>query len=296
MSFKKMVFGEIIVLSAILFFAGCTPEKAGALLTAIKSFESKSLQAIGVYEQLFKDYSKQERETNDHIFEQSSAAIIKYGLGAVTVDDMISVLSLRQDAQADRTIEKEFYEIKAVYISLRNAYESLPKGRILGAKYVGCGQDVIAKATNQLINFSINVSTDPLYPIALRKKVAYYKKLVANNKKKEARLVFNEIAATIVKYDEKHEEAIKLTLAAVEDGIKVHQLLGKYSDISVSDILGVVQFGLNFLGTLQGVNVTEATAKLADIQKELGEKEYWQRIESTPIAKIENCIIKSIDK
>ncbi|MCP3667218.1 MAG: hypothetical protein GY696_32780 [Gammaproteobacteria bacterium] len=295
MNFKKVVFICVLTVSAGLVLSGCTPEKAEALVTAVKSFESKSLQAIVAYEKLFKNYRKLERETNDQIFDQSSSAITTHGKQAVTVDSMISALSHRNDIQGDRSIEREFHDIKIVYASLRNTYESLPKGSILGAEYVGCGQDIVAKATSQLINFSVDINTNPLYPISLRQNVAKYKILVASEQPKDARLVFNEISTAISNYDEKHEEALKLTLAAVEDGIKVHQLLGKYSDVSISDILGVVQYGLDFLGTLNGIDVADATAKLTSIQKELGSKDYWKRIESIPVADIGNCKPESTD-
>jgi len=294
MKVKKVSFVVVVAIIATLSLSGCTPEKAEALLTAIKSFESKSQQAIGAYEKLFKEYRKLERETNDQIFEQH-VVVIEEGQGSsVNVDRIVSELSLREANKGDKTIEKEFYDIKAVYASLRSAYESLPKGSILGTEYVNCGKDVVAKATSQLVNFSMDVEEDPLYPISLRPKVAKYKYLVKNKKKKEARILFNEIVVIINQYDAQHENALKLTLAAVEDGKKVHQLLGKYGEVSVSDILGVVQFGFDFLGTLKGIDVAGATAKLQSIQTELGGKNYWKRIEAMPIEDIGNCKMESI--
>ncbi len=289
----KSSFLVLALVTATIFLSGCTPEKAESLVTAVKSFESKSLQAIDAYEKMFKTYRIIDRETNDQLFEQTVAVIKKGTPSSVNIDSMVEALSLRKANKGDSTIEKEFYDIKVVYTLLRNAYESLPKGSILGAEYVSCGQDVVAKATSQLVNFSMDIQKDPLYPISLRQKVGKYKYLVKNNKDKEARLVFNEIATAINNYDTQHENAIKLTLAAVEDGKKVHQLLGKYGEVSISEILGVVQFGLDFLRTLKGIDVEDATAKLQSVQKELGDKEYWKRIETMPIAEVGNCKIET---
>ena len=294
MKVKKHVFVAVIAAMVTLSLSGCTPEKAEALLTVIKSFESKSLEAIGAYEQLFKDYRKLERETNDQVFEQNVAAIERGDAQAVTVDSMISALSLREEKKGDRTIERNFYDIKVVYISLRTAYESLPEGSVLGTEYVSCGRDIVAKATSQLVNFSMDIEKQPLYPLSLHQKVTKYKRLVKDKKEKEARLLLNEISANIKQYDTQHENALKLTLAAVEDGLKVHQLLGKYGEVSISDILDVVQFGLDFIGTLKGVDVTYVTTKLQSIQTDLGDKDYWMRIKSMPIAEIGNCNNKSV--
>ncbi len=292
MSKKTLILGLALIM-ALLPLTGCTPEKAEALLTAIKSFESRSLQALDAYEQLFKDYHKLTKESNDEIFQQTAAAIREHGAEVVTVDGMISTLSPREAKAGDRAVEREFYDIKTVYISLRNTYESLPQGSLLGAEYVSCGQDVVAKATNQLVNFATNIEENPLYPFSLRQQVGEYKNLVKNNKNDEARLVFNQIAEAIVRYDEQHEKALKLTLAAVEDGRRVHQLLGSYSDVSVAEILGVIQFGLDFLATLDDVDVKNISAKLASIKTEMSLTPYWQRIESIPITKFENCDVVS---
>ncbi|PSW05651.1 hypothetical protein [Photobacterium lipolyticum] len=282
----SLIFTPLIIL---LLMTGCSTEKAEALVTAVKSFESKSLQAIDSYEQLFKDYIKQERETDDELFTQTSDSIIKNGKPSVTKDTMVASISIRENSKNDNTIENEFYDIKLIYALLRNSYESLPQGNLLGAEYVACGQDIVAKATSQLVNFSVTLNKKPLYPLSINQKVADYKNLVANKKDTEARLLFNEISTAIKAYDEKHEQTIKLTLAAVEDGRNLHTLLGNYSSASVSDILAVVQFGLDFLGTLNGIDVNHATSKLESIQKELGDKEYWKRIEKISISNIEQC-------
>ncbi len=293
MKMKKLSFVIVIAVIATLSLSGCSPEKAEALLTAIKSFESKSLQAIDAYEQLFKEYRKLERETNDQLFEQSVATIKGGAASSVNVDSMISALSLREANKGDKPIEKEFYNIKVVYTSLRSAYESIPNGSMLGAGYVSCGRDVVAKAVSQLVNFSMDVEEGPLYPISLRQKVAKYKNLVKTKRETEARILFDEMATSIKQYDAQHENALKLTLAAVEDGTKVHQLLQKYDDVSISDILGVVQFGLDFLGTLNGVNVADVTAELQSIQFELGGSDYWTRIAMMPIEDFGNCRIET---
>jgi len=68
----KSSFLVLVMLAAIIFLSGCTPEKAEALLTVVKSFEYKSLQAIDAYEKMFKNYRKIDRETNDQLFEQYS--------------------------------------------------------------------------------------------------------------------------------------------------------------------------------------------------------------------------------
>ena len=160
----------VVILACSFFFSisGCTPEKAQALLTSIKSFESRSIQALNTYEQLFKEYRTLKQDTKNEVFEKTGAAIRKHGKDAVTLDGLAEDLSNIKRKEQYSSIEKEFYEIKAVYAAIHSAYSSLPQGSMLAASYVSCGQEIVAKATNQLINFAVNINESPLYPMALR--------------------------------------------------------------------------------------------------------------------------------
>lgn len=285
-----------LALSMFFLMSGCTPEKAQALLTAIKSFESKSIQAINSFEQLFKDYRTLKQDTKDEVFDKSSKAVIKHGPEAVTFDDIAANLSNIKQKEQYSGIEKEFYEIKVVYAAIKSAYSSLPQGSMLGANYVSCGQEIIAKATNQLVNFAVGINKSPLYPMALRKEVSTYKFLASQNKIGDSKLVFNEIAVAFNRYDEKHEEAIKLTLSAVEEGRKVHNLLKDYNTVSVSKIMEVLNFGFSFFNSLEGIDLAEAITQLEAIQKEMDSSDEWERVKEIPISKIIDCALETKNK
>lgn len=285
-----------MTMGMVPLMSGCTPEKAQALLTAIKSFESKSIQAINKYEHLFKAYRTLKKGTKDELFDQSSKAVQTHGIGAVSFDQIAANLSNIKQKEQYIGIEKEFYEIKAVYAAIRSAYASLPQGSMLGTDYVACGQNIVATATNQLTNFAININRSPLYPMALRKEVANYKFLAANNKISDSRLVFNEIAVAFAQYDKQHEEAIKLTLAAVEEGRKVYTLLADYNTVTVSQIMGVIHFGFSFFNSLDGIDLAEAMTQLEAVQKELDASAEWHRIKEIPLSNVIECALETKNK
>ncbi len=291
--FVKIVLTGIVLVWVVLM-SGCTPEKAQALLTTIKSFESKSIQAINSYEQLFKEYRTLKKKSKEEIFTQTSQAILMPGgANSVTVERLAEKLSSIKEKNQLADLQKEFYEIKSVYSAIRSAYASLPQGSMLGAQYVSCGQNIVAKATNQLVNFAMNINDSPLYPMALKEEVAKYRALVKAKKENESKIVFNEIAVAFSQYDEKHEDALKLTLIAVEEGRRVHDLLADYNTITVSQIISVLNFSFSFINSLEGIDVSDVITEMETIQKEMDASEEWKRIKEIPLTEVVKCALET---
>ena len=225
-----------------LGISGCSPEKAEALLTSIKAFESKSLLALNQYELLLRESDDGIPTTMNDAFIETVGAIESGNASFVNLNKILEYFSDRKKNQSDSQIAKQIAEIRVVYSSIRESYESLPQGSILGASYVPCGLNVVARATGQLINFADFLDQSPLYPNYLRQHVSEYKILVRDGNYPEARAKLEGIAQNIRIYDEKHNQTIRLTLAAVQEGRNVYELLESYNQVSVADILGVVQY------------------------------------------------------
>ena len=274
----------------ILFgISGCSPEKAEALLTSIKAFESKSLLALDQYELLLRESDDGIPKTMNDAFSRTVDAIENGNLDAVNLNSILPYFSTRTNNQSDSKIAREIAQIRVVYSSIRESYESLPQGSILGARYVPCGLNVVARATGQLINFADILDKSPLYPDYIRLQISEYKILVQNGDLRAAREQLEVIAQNIKIYDEKHNQTIRLTLAAVEDGRNVYELLESYNQVSVTDILGIVQFGLDFLGSVRDVDVSRAVSRLESIEAEFGDDGYWQRVREISITDLTSC-------
>ncbi|MBE9030150.1 hypothetical protein IQ266_10455 [filamentous cyanobacterium LEGE 11480] len=292
---RNKVSSVIFLLLITLPVLGCTRGKANALVLAARSFEVNSLQTINAYDQLFREYKSLKRDTEDEVFRKSSSAIRESATNEKTSDlkkRLIQALSNRAYEMKAGEFEKEFDDIRLVYTSIRDTYSSLPDGSILGARYVVCGRGVVAKATNQLINFAKRLDSRPLYPLSLQKKVAEYKNAVVQDKEAEARLLFKDIAASIASYDKKHEELMQLTVIAVEDGARLYELLENYNSVSASEILSLVQENLSFIGSLQGLDTGAAKLRLENIERKFESERYWQRIKDKPIIELSKCDVK----
>lgn len=236
----------VCLIVSLPLIVGCTPEKAEAVLTAIKAFESSSNQALTAYENLFKEYRALKRETQDDLFVQVYAATNKHGVKSVTFDQAVANVGQLDSAKAGGQIENEFRQLRAAYSMLTNAYESLPQGSLTGAQHVSCGQKAVAKLTRQLVNFSSDINKSPLYPAFLRQDFAEFKALAIQGaaQKDAARSKFDTFYFGLTEYEKRHHDAINKTLAAVEQGKRLNQLLVQYDVVTVANILAVIQYRL----------------------------------------------------
>ncbi|TJZ67450.1 hypothetical protein [Chitiniphilus eburneus] len=279
----------ICLLALALPLAACTPEKAEALVAAVKAFEAKSNEALDAYEALFQDYGEIRNESQDVLFQQAYAAVAQRGAGSPSFSDAVQMVGTLKSTRQNTTIENEFREIRTAYMLLGSAYDSLPQGSALGARHVSCGRSAVAKLTLQLVNFASDVDQDPLYPTALRETFAEFKKVAAKGDQSLAQRQFDRFYTGVAGYEARHAEALRLTLAAVEQGRKLDGLLARYDDVTLSGLLGAIQYGFTFAGTLKGVDPATASSRLQATKAELDASPYWQRVEAVPLASIAEC-------
>lgn len=296
MRFRSTVATCLII--CMPFISGCTPEKAEALLTAIKAFESQSNQALAAYEDLFKDYRALKKESQGELFIQAYDAVNQYGAKNETFEQAVLNVGELESKRASSRIENDFLQLKSAYSMLSSAYESLPQGSLIGARYVSCGQMAVAKLTRQLVNFSSDIEKSPLYPAALRQDFADFKNLASQGKtqKEMTRQKFDAFYSGVAAYEKKHNDTIAKTLAAVEQGRKLDQLLAQYDAVTISNILGLIQYGFSFAGTLNGVDVSKSSAKLQAVREDMEKSEYWKRVESIPLTSVAECKIQPANK
>ncbi|GAA5787447.1 hypothetical protein [Chitiniphilus shinanonensis] len=277
----------LCLLALILPLTACTPEKAEALLAAVKAFEAKSSEALDAYEAMFRDYGAVAATSQDELFQGAYAAARQGQAGSF--DDAVGNVGARDGVGIQGGIAREFGDIRAAYAALGSAYDSLPQGSVLGARYVSCGRNAVARLTWQLVNFADDVNQQPLYPSALRQRFAEFKRSAAQGDQGLARRDFDAFAGGVAAYEARHAAAQRLTLAAVEQGRRLDAMLAHYDDVSLSNLLGAIQAGFAFAGTLKGVDPSAAASRLQAVKTEMEGSAYWQRVGALPLADIAAC-------
>ena len=274
--------------------AGCTSEKAEALLTSVKAFAASSSEAIDSYESLFQDYRNIGFGSPDQKFNGAYAAIAKYGVTDVTSDynnAVRSISSLKPFESGNAEVRSNFDELRASYSLLADSYASLPQGSLLGATYVPCGQLVVSKLTQQLVNFANDIDIKPLYPLEARQNYEAFVALASQGKKELAKQKFDNFYSKIHDYENKQTEAKRKTIIAVEQGRRLYNLLGSYSSVTLSNLLGVVDSGFMLANSLRGVNLSAASSQLASVQREMDGSDAWKRVKELPLGSISSCSI-----
>lgn len=115
--------------------------------------------------------------------------------------------------------------------------------------------------------------------------------LATQGKKELARQKFDDFYAKIHDYEIKQTEAKKKTIIAVEQGRRLYTLLGSYSSVTLSNLLGVVDSGFMLSNSLRGVNLAAASNQLALIQREMDASDAWKRVNELPLGSISACSI-----
>ncbi len=113
--------------------------------------------------------------------------------------------------------------------------------------------------------------------------------MIVKEENSKAKLLLQDIANEVITYDEKHENALKLTFIAVEEGEKLHSLLGTYKDVSLEDILSITQSGFDLVSTVEGIDISKISEKLLVFKKQFSEDEYWKRVSNISIFELEEC-------
>ncbi|GAB3257070.1 hypothetical protein [Chitinimonas naiadis] len=274
-----------------VLMSGCTQEKADALTAAVNTYEQQANQALTAYEDLFHDYRTLPKPPQTELFEQAYAAVRQNGIGAVKFEDALSNMGQLSNDKADQAVTASFDKLRYAYAQFGRAYAALPQGNVLGSGYVACGRGVLARLTKQLVNFASDVDSTPLYPATLRFEFAEFKQAAnkGDAQKDNARKLYERFYTNLTAYEDKHRAALDATLAAVDQGRRLDQLLAHYNDVTLTSILGVAQQGVSYAGTLKGVDATRAANRLKQIKADMDQDPYWSRLESIPLNQVSDC-------
>ena len=77
----------------------------------------------------------------------------------------------------------------------------------------------------------------------------------------------------------------------MEQGRRLYNLLGSYSSVTLSNLLGVVDSGFMLANSLRGVNLSAASSQLASVQREMDGSDAWKRVKELPLGSISSCSI-----
>lgn len=268
-----------VVLSiAVIVLSGCTEEKAQALYSATKSFQLEANRAIDGYEALFVAAAKRpettEQERINKFLEQARAK------GQVEAKDAINHLDLKQKDTAIATmIAEDLSEIRIYYDEFKGSLERLPQASFLARSQVACAAEITVRLSMSMVNYAENLRAKPVRLI--RRENDYTNAL---NQAIQLKNTSEQVRATKLLIDLANERfdltdrAIRQSLVAAETGARVADLARRYEELSVGDVLALINKGLEIANSVKGVDLDVTLQRASDLKAKLENDKHWKEI------------------
>ncbi|GAB7127690.1 hypothetical protein JCM19000A_21970 [Silvimonas sp. JCM 19000] len=271
------------LLCAALAGTACTQDKANAVLATAQSFAATAQQALDAYAQLFAQYNAPAPTTADAQFKLLYSAVASRGMQAAQFADAVGTLGQLQPAAAQQHIQQRFDQLGASYRLLAQTYQNLPQAAWAGASAVACGRQAVAHLTGQLADFASDLNAHPLYPLQLHLQFSQFKAAAVAGQQAQARTQFDQLAQGIAQYEQQHLAALKLTVAAVEQGRQLDQLLARYDTLTLGDAIAGLQRGMALTAGLHSASAASTSARFEQVQADIAADPAWQRAAATPL-------------
>lgn len=290
MSFKK-TFKVLVVFIGIIVLSSCTKEKAEALQLAAEQFRVDAISAIDQVNYLFIQDISIAKPTDEEQIETLVKILMKKDKSYLT-DARLNWLAKRGEPakDANAATNAQFDTLKAQYYQFENMFSSLVEGSYFAKDAVNQAEKHALNLTLQLINFAKLLQTGN-FTFTSSRSALLTKMHLAIDEPNEAlqQELFKNLSADFIQLlkDEKatKENAIRQCYKAAESGNITIELIRKYDDLSVSDIMNTIKGSLKFAGEITNGNqsIAALTTKFDGVEKMLKENTDYESLLNTEI-------------
>ena len=244
MQFQRLAKSLVVLLLTLPVF-GCTEERALALKTAAESFGNKASAAIDTVVELSVRASLGKQATEEVSIDRAKQALLLTQknrpdqLNAVITE---SFKWLQEREALRRTAYADYDKLKAAYASYAAAYKRLPEGSLIAAKDIACSAALGGRLTKYMADAGKALSAAP---VALIWETAEGRAALAAgaarantiNQEKPIDEPVRAYVALLKEQDRINAEAVAKLADAAEAGAHTLDLIEKYNDISIADLL-----------------------------------------------------------
>ena len=189
---------------------------------------------------------------------------------------------LRRDAYTD------YDKLKTAYAEFAAAYKRLPEGSFVGAQDVGCSAALGARLVNYMADAGKRLASTPvplIYEIA-QSEIALGKNTVSAVKSGNEQALDETIRAhvALLKDQERsNNEAVAKLADAAESGAQVLDLIEKYNDLSIADLLKGLRHVLQVRESSLGLSSKAQLERLDKVVAKLNSKPALAQALRTPL-------------
>ena len=291
MRFRQLLYQLPALIAVAFLFSGCTEERAVALKTAAELFDAGASAAIDAVVELSLRSNLGKPEAEETLIKRTKQDLLATQRNKP--DQIDAVISnsfkwinerqkLRRDAYTD------YDKLKTAYAEFAAAYKRLPEGSFVGAQDVGCSAALGARLVNYMADAGKRLASTPvplIYEIA-QSEIALGKNTVSAVKSGNEQALDEAIRAhvALLKDQERsNNEAVAKLADAAESGAQVLDLIEKYNDLSIADLLKGLRHVLQVRESSLGLSSKAQLERLDKVVAKLNSKPALAKALRTPL-------------
>lgn len=271
-----------VLLSILIsfFVAGCTEERAIALKTAVEAFSDKAQAAIDALIDQNVRSTLGKVEPEEVMIKRTVQELIRTQQKAPSQLNQVipnSFVWVNARQKAMQNIGANYDDLRRAYIEFAQAYKRLPEGSFVAAKDVACSASLGARLTNYMAQAGKTLASNPA-------------PLIWENSQDMSALVGVTIDAVKSGNEKSLDDAVRAHVAFLKEqnqvtadvvtkladaataGAEVLDLIDKYNDISVADLLNGLRRILAVRENYFGLSSKEQQARLDDVINKLNSR------------------------
>jgi hypothetical protein len=275
----------LLLVLCLLFVggAGCTKEKAIAIKGAAGKFREEAVAALDQVSNLIKQGISMPVESSEEKINIIVFMLKKEGsVNASTLSELLTEDSIGSGIRVG--IEEEFEKLKEGYYLLEGMFRSLPAGSYFAKGAVEKAEKHAINLTLDLMGFARKFRDWPVQ-FAGRRILIIEKTVKA---KAITDLALRELHYKLVAQDimllkkdetEAKEKAVKQCLKASEAGKLVAELIRRYGNMSIGDMLVMANDSLSFVDEISGSSdLNSVMREYKSVEDAIKSDPYWSKI------------------
>jgi hypothetical protein len=271
--------GAALVLCCVL--VGCTQERALALKAGAQAFSDKAVAAIDALVELQLRGMLGKTETEEVLIRKAREDLLETQrkapdqLSAVIDDEAFAWINERSQLRLDGF--SKYGELKDAYEAFAAAYRRLPEGSVLAVGAVACSAVLGARLVNRMALAGQGLLKSPVLLryetlVDTRNLKSAAKEAVQSRNEQPFDAAVRSRVALLKEQGSANAAVVQKLADAAEAGMAVLDMIEKYNDVSIADLLQALRRVLVVRESTAGLSSQAQRARLDDVIAKLNSK------------------------
>ena len=276
-TYQSRIFGTAV---ALLVLSGCTQERALALKAGAEAFSAKATAAIDAVVELSIRANLGKIESEELLIRRAREGLIS--TQRTTPTEMNSAIGeafvwINERDQLRRSSYRDYDKLKMAYQEFVTAYTRLPEGSLFAAKDVACSAALGARLVGYMATAGKALADSPVplifetgeSTVALKKAVA---ESVTSRNDQPFDAVVRSHVALLKEQQHANAEAVGKLADAAEAGLVVLEMIDRYDNVSLTDLMHGLRQVLVVRESLSGLSSKAQLERLDGVVTKLDSK------------------------